>query len=178
VLQTARAVRAELARDLDAVGLAELRAQRMRNQVQRRLVHRAAVDRIERAGIGLAIGLEAALEQDDHARLAARRRPEQQQQASANFGTGARRLEVVEHATDRVVDAEELVLEELAAELAVGEALVESVGAQHVPHVLMAGAYDALGIGAEHTLEEIGERAAPARGAMILGELDERLKKV
>jgi len=71
VLQAAHAMRAHLARDLDAVGLAELRAQRMRNQVQRRLVHRATLDRIERAGLGLAVRLEAALEQNDHARLAA-----------------------------------------------------------------------------------------------------------
>ena len=88
VLQALRAVRAQLARDLDAVGLAELRAQRVRHEVQRRFVHRAAVDRVERAGVGVAVFLQAALEQDHHARLAARRRPEQQQQAPADFGAG------------------------------------------------------------------------------------------
>src|SRR5205085_6500102 len=41
-----------------------------------------------------------------------------------------------------------------------------------------ARADDALGISGEYRLEKLGERAAPARGAMILGELDERFQKI
>src|SRR3989442_4760743 len=176
VLQAARAERAELPRDLDAVGLAELRAQRVRDEMQRRLVHRAAVDRVERARVGLAIGLEAALEQDHHARLAARGRPEKQQEPAADFGAGARRLEVIDDTRDRVVDSKELVLEKLTAELAAD--VVETVGAQHVPGVLLARAHDTLGIGAEYAFEEFRQRAVPARGAVILGELDKRFEKI
>jgi hypothetical protein len=55
------AERAELAVDLDAVGLAELRAHRMRHEVQRRFVHRAALHRVERAGLGVAVLLEPRL---------------------------------------------------------------------------------------------------------------------
>src|SRR3954467_1942847 len=175
-LQAGGAERAELARDLDAVGLAELWPQRVRDEVQRRLVHRAAVYAEERASVGLAVRLHAALEENHHARLTARGRPEQQQEPSANFRSGARRLEVVDDARDRVIDAVELVFEQLAAETAVH--VVEAVGAQHVPDVLVARARDALRVGGEYALEEFRQRAAPARGAMILGEFDERLEKI
>src|SRR4051812_5288 len=183
VLQAACAVRAQLARDLDAVRLAELCAQRVRDEMQRRLVHRAAIDGVKRAFFGLAVSLEPALEQDHHARLAAGRGAEQQEQPPADFGARGGRLEVVDDARNRVVDPEELVLEELTAEAAAaaagrGEALVESIGVQHVPDVLVAGARDALGVGREYGLEELGEHAAPVRGAMLLGEVDQRLHEV
>ena len=87
---TRRAVRAELARDLHPVGGAELAAHGVRHEVQRRLVHRTAVNAVKAPALGMAVGLQPALEQDDHARLAARRRPQQQQKPPANLGAGAR----------------------------------------------------------------------------------------
>ena len=74
VLQAAHAERAQLALDVDAVGGAELRAHGVRHEVQRRLVHRAAVDAVQGPGVGVAVLLHAALEQDHHAGLAARGR--------------------------------------------------------------------------------------------------------
>jgi hypothetical protein len=155
-------VRAELAGDLDAVGGAELAAHGVRHEMQRRLVHRAAVDAVQRARLGMAVGLEAALEQDHHARLAARGRAEQQEQAPANLGAGARRLEIILHALQGLVDAEELVGEELA------------LGAHHVPHVLVARARDGARVSREYGFEELGESSGPVRGAMLLGELAQR----
>ena len=61
VLQARDAVRAELALDLDAVGRAELAAHGVWDEVQRRLVHRAAVDAVERAGLGVAVASSARL---------------------------------------------------------------------------------------------------------------------
>ena len=57
-------MRADFADDFDAIGFAERGRKRMRHQVQGRFVHRAALDRIERAGIGIAVFFQPALEQD------------------------------------------------------------------------------------------------------------------
>src|SRR3982751_3972160 len=113
-------MRAELARDVDAEGLAEWRAQRVRHEMQRRLVHRAALDRVQRAGVGEAVGLQAALEQDHHARLATRGRAEQEEQSPADLGARARGLEVVDDSLYRVIDSVKLVLEELTAKATAG----------------------------------------------------------
>jgi hypothetical protein len=172
VLQAARTERAELARDVDAVGRAELAAHRVRHEVQRRLVHRAAVDAVERAGVGMAVLLQAALEEDHHARLAARGRAEQQQQAPANFGTRGRGLEVTDHPLDGVVDTVKLVLEQATAEVSAG--VLEALGAHHVPDVLVAGAGDGARFGGEHGLQEAREGARPVRRAVLLGEIAER----
>ena len=83
--------------------------------MQRRFMHRAALDAIERAGIGIAVFFQPALQQDHERRLAARWRPEQQQQAASDFGTGGRRLEVIDHALDRFIDAEQFIVEQLAS---------------------------------------------------------------
>ena len=78
------------------------------NQIQRRLVQRRALQRVQRAVVGVAVFLEPALEQDHERGLAARRRPEQQQQSSADVGARGRGLEVVDDALERAVDAEQL----------------------------------------------------------------------
>ena len=105
-----------LAGDLDAVGLAEL----ARSVCGTRCSGDSCTGQpwigVERAFVGMAVFLEAALQQDDDARLAARGRAEQQQQAAADFGAGAGRAEVVGDASERFVDAEELVLEQRVAE--------------------------------------------------------------
>ncbi len=115
------------------------------------------------------------LEQDHERRLAARRRTEQQQQAPSDLGPGARRLEVIDQALEGLVDPEQLVLEQLAAEPAVG--VVVALRADHVPDVLVAGARDGDRRGGQNAFEELGERAGPARRSVILAEAHQRLEK-
>ena len=108
----ARAYGDELALNVDAVRRAELRPQARRDQIQRRLVQRRALQRVQRAVVGVAVFLEPALQQDHERGLAARRRPEQQQQPSADVGARGRGLEVVDDALERAVDAEQLAREQ------------------------------------------------------------------
>ena len=112
-LQAIARPRAQLAADLHAVRVAELGAQAGGDEVERRLVHRRALQCVHRAFVGVAVLLEAALEQDRHRRLAARGRTEQQQQASADIGARGGGLEVVDDAAERLIDAEQLALEQL-----------------------------------------------------------------
>ena len=108
----------QLARDVDAVASRGTRPQARGNQIERDLAQRRALDRIQRPLIGAAVFLEPALEQDRQRRLAARGRPEQQQQPPADVGAGGGGLEVVDDARQRLVDAEQLALEQLARALA------------------------------------------------------------
>src|SRR6185295_13023531 len=170
--QPADAERAKLALDVDAVARPELAAQGVRHEVQGGFVHRAAVDAVQGPGVGVAVFLETPLEQDHHARLAARGRPEQQQQAPANLRAGARGLEVVDYPLDGVVDPVKFVLEELTAEPTL--AVVEALGPHHVPHVLMAGAGEAARVVREDLLEEAGESSLPVGRAVLLGEIVQR----
>ena len=171
VLDAQPARRAQLADDVGAVGLAELAAQRMRNQMQRRLVDRATLDGVERALVGVAVLLEPALQQDDERRFAARRRPEQQQQAAPDLGAGRGRAEIVDDASDRIVDPEQLVLQQRAAERVVVVAL--ALPAHHVPHVLVAAARGLRGIGLDDALEERRERSRPVTRLVLAREADE-----
>jgi len=175
VREPAHAMRAELAADVDAVGLADLAAQRVRHQVQRRFVHRAAVDRIKRPGVGVAVLLQAPLEEDHERGLAAGGRPQQQKEPSANLGTRRGGLEIIDQTLDRVVDAVELVLEKLTAPASL--AVVEALDAHHVPDILMAGTGDAARVGRENPFEEAGKVPGPACGAMLLAELRQRLEQ-
>lgn len=75
VFQPRPAVGAQLAGDLDVVSFAEAGTHRVRHQMQRRFVHRAAGDAIQRALVGVAVLLEAAFEPDHQGGLAARRGP-------------------------------------------------------------------------------------------------------
>ena len=110
----------QLALDIDAVALAELGAQARGNEIQRILAQRRALDGVQRALVGAAVFLQAALQQNGQGRFAARRRAEQQQQSTADIGAGGGRLEVIDHARQRLVDAEQLALEQLARPHALG----------------------------------------------------------
>src|SRR5690606_25016416 len=61
----------QLAGDLDAVTLAELRPKARGNQVERVLAQRRALDPVQCAFVGAAVLLEAALQQDGERGLAA-----------------------------------------------------------------------------------------------------------
>ena len=102
--------------DLDAVGLAELaRAGCAGTRLQRRLVHRASPASAYSAPSSVWLySSSPRLSRITMRRLAARRRTEQQQQAPADVGAGGRGLEVVDDALERLVDAEQLALEQRA----------------------------------------------------------------
>ena len=84
VIQAILADRAEIALDVDAETALEVGAQIFGNQVQRVLVHRAALDGVGRALIGLAVLFQAALDERDQRGLAAADRPDEHQNALAN----------------------------------------------------------------------------------------------
>jgi hypothetical protein len=115
----------------------------MRQQVQRRLVHRTACDGVQRAVVGLAVFLQTALEQYHQRGFAAGWRTEQQQQTAADLGARRRSLEVGADAGEGVVQAEQLASEQV---LAGGAA----APAQHVPDVLVGVARQQGGGGREY----------------------------
>src|SRR4030095_17105518 len=94
--QTIARPRARLATDLHAEHLAEVAAQRRWDDVERRLVQRRPGERVHRPLVRVAVFLDASLEQDRHRRLAAPRRGEQQQQATADIGARRGALEIVD----------------------------------------------------------------------------------
>jgi hypothetical protein len=116
----------------------------------------------------VAVFLEPALEQDHQRRLAARRRPEQQQQAPADLGAGRSRLEIIDHAVDRLVDAKQVVREQLAAQLAAGA--VGAGGADHVPDILVRAARDLLRLVRQDVFHEFRKWARPMAGPVLLRE--------
>ena len=92
----------------DAEHLLELLAQVARDEVQRLLEHRAAVDRVERVD-----SLEAALQLLDQRALAGADRPHQVEDLAALLALQRGGVEVADDLRDRLLDAEELVAEEV-----------------------------------------------------------------
>ena len=136
----------------------------MGNQVERIAVHRAAFQGVERPLVGMAVLLQAALDQDDQAGFATRGWAQQQQQATPHFGARARRLEVVHHPAQGSIDAVQLLLEQ-AGRRGVGRLVPGELAmfpAQHVPHVLMAVAGQQMRRCRQHFTEELPQVAAPA----------------
>jgi hypothetical protein len=148
----------------------------VRHQVQGRLVHRAAGNGVQGAFVGVAVFFQPALEQDDQGGLAARRRSQQQQQAPPDLGAGGRGLEIVDHAFDRFVDAEQVVVEQAAALLAmlVGDAS----RADHVPDVLVRAARDVLRRLRQQLFHELRKRAGPVPGPVLFGEQGQAVEKI
>ena len=64
---------------------------------------------VERPFLSVAVFLEAALEKNNDARLAAGRRSEQQQKAASYFGARARRAEVIGETFELVINTEQIV---------------------------------------------------------------------
>src|SRR5213082_106061 len=162
----------ELAADEDAVALAELGPETGRNEVQRVLAQRRAADGVERALLGAAVFLQPPLDEDRQRRLAARGLPEQQQQPPADVGAGGRGLEVVDHAGQRFVDAEELALEELPRARALGSVGLRRapVPAQHVPDVFVTAAGESRGVARQYVAQKLAEGAFPALRAVQAAE--------
>ena len=164
---------------LDAVGLAELRAQARRDEVQGRFAQRGSLDGIKRAFLRTAVLLEPALEQDREGRLAAGGRAQEEQQSPADIRSRSRGLEVVDDTPERLVDAEQFALEELAGLLRVAAALGgAAVPEQHVPDVFVAGANERRRALGQDVFQEIAERAFPALRAMFLAEPVQRIQKI
>ena len=164
---------------LDTVGLAELGAQARRNEIQGRFAQRRALDRVQRALVGAAVLLEPALQQDRERRLAARGRPEQQQQPPSDVRAGRRRLEVVDHATERLVDAEQLALEELARLLSVVCLRSRGRARAACPRCIRGWCEcRPRGASARMSVRKSLRRAFPALRAMLLAELVQRIQEI
>jgi hypothetical protein len=133
------------------------------------------LDRVQRAGIGVAVLLDAALEQDDKRGLTSRRRPEKQEQPASDLGSGARGLEIVDEPLEGLVDAEQFVLEKRTAEATL--VVRVALRADHVPDILVAAAADALRIRGYDRFEEFAKRAGPVGGTMILAEFVQGTEK-
>src|SRR4030095_5548151 len=145
LLEAEAAHRAEVALDVDAEHLLELLPQVAREEVQRLLVHGAPVDGVD--GVRL---LEAALELLDERALPRADRPHQIEHLPALLALERRGVEVPDDLTDRLLDAEELVAEELVdLERLV---LVESL------HPGVVGVQDVLGPVPHHHLVQAGVR--------------------
>ena len=101
--------------------------------------------------------------------LAARGRAEQQQQPAPHVRAGRGRLEVVDDARQRRVDAVQLPLETARRARAVllPGGVVLAVPAQHVPDVLVAGTRELHGTRRQHRGEEVAEVALPVLRAML-----------
>ena len=113
VLQAGATIRADLALDVYPVALTKLATHAVRDQVQRRLVHRAAVDCVQGTVFGMAVFLERMFEQNHEGRFTPRGWAEQQQQTPPDFGAGTGGLEIVGYPLECTVDAKQLVLEQM-----------------------------------------------------------------
>ena len=175
VVEPRAGVRGELALNVDAVGGAKARPHARGNQVQRRLVQRRALQRVQRAVVGVAVFLEPALHQNHERRLAARRRSEQQQQAPADVGTRGRRFEVIDDSFERAIDAEQLAGEQRCRRrrrLQRGGAFTPrrvAIRAQHVVDVLMRRARQLGRILGENFVQELCKSATPVLCLMLRG---------
>src|SRR5581483_7848754 len=96
LLQAQPADRAEVALDIDAVLLLDLGPEHVGDEVERLLVHGAALDRVHGAVVGTRIPLEPALEERDDRRLSAADRPHEQQDALAHLEAARGGAEVLD----------------------------------------------------------------------------------
>src|SRR6185312_13951408 len=151
--------RRELALYIDAVALAELRPQARRDEIEGTLPEWRALDGIECAIVRAAVLLETALEQDREGGFASRGRSEEQQQPPAHIRARSRGLEVFDDARERLVDTEQLALEELARLQGFRCLWIRALPmpAQHVPDVLMARACEGCGALGEDRLQKVPE---------------------
>ncbi len=103
--------------------------------------------------------------------------PEQQQQASADIGAGGGGLEIIDDARQRLIDAEQLALEQLPRPRALSGVGLRGapMPAQHVPDVFVAGARQRRGVRGQDVGEKLAEGAFPALRAMQSAEGAQRL---
>ena len=113
LLQAPAAHRAQPALDGHLRVLVRLRAQRVRDEMQRLLVHRATLQRVESTIVRAAPGLQALLQQRRDRALGAARRAPQQQDAAARLVALRRRLEVTHDAVQGHVEPEQVAREEV-----------------------------------------------------------------
>ncbi len=107
-LQPEAADRAEIAFDMDAEHLFELAPQVTRDQVQRLLEHRAALDGVKRRAV-----FQAVLQFFDQRTLARADRPHEIEHLSALLALQGSGVEVADNLRQDVLDAEELVGKEV-----------------------------------------------------------------
>src|SRR6202044_3393552 len=98
--------------------------------------------------------------------------------ASSDIRAGRRRLEVVHHASERLVDAEQFALEELARFLGVAALARAAVPQEHVPDIFVAGPNVARRAFRQNVLQEIAEGSFPTLRAMLLAEAKQGIYKI
>ncbi|GBD17394.1 hypothetical protein HRbin26_02314 [bacterium HR26] len=164
LLELEAAPRAELALDVDPVLPHQLIADRLGHQMQRLLVHRAALDGVDRAAVSAGVLLEAALELGDDGRLPTADRPHQEQDALAYFEPLRCRAEVLDDLLERLLESEDLVGEELVAD----PAIVQLLDAGIHDHVVDPGMRELSDLRVlEHQLEIVGEGAFPVQPLLL-----------
>jgi hypothetical protein len=115
-------------------------------EVQRLLVHRAAVQRVHGALVGRRPLLEAALEQRGDRALGAAGRPPEQQDPPAGLVALGGGLEVADDALERHVEAEELLGEEPVGDLAGMQTVRVARRLDHVVNPLVRACRDRLAL--------------------------------
>jgi hypothetical protein len=147
VLQPEAADRAQVALDAHVQHLLELAPELPRDQVQRLLLHRAALDAVDRFRL-----LEAAAQFLDQRALAGPDRTHEVQNLPALLGLQRGGMEVSHELRDDPLDAEELVLEEAVN--------LQGLVAEQASDPRVVGARDLLAAVAHHNVVETGVREA------------------
>jgi len=159
-----------------AILFPKCRPQGMRDDIQRGFMTRATRYGIDRPLIGEAVFLKPSFEQDDQTRLAAGRRPQQQQQPSRHLGTHAGCLEIGHHPLQGFIDAEQLLAEQgrgiLGGMLRIDFAplllpCLVALPAQHVPDVLMTVSRQASRRCRKNIRQKLAQGATPLGGAVF-----------
>ena len=104
------------------------------NEVERLLVHRASLKRVDATGIGARPALEAALDRRGDRRLRTSRRSPQQQDPPTGLMTARRCAEVLNQVGEWLIEPEHLAVKERSSHGSGDGVLVESGGFDHRKH--------------------------------------------
>src|SRR2546421_3268618 len=115
VIDHVAAVRTEVAFDVETKLFFYIGPQIHRDQMERFLMHRAALDRVDGPLWPTRIGFQTALEQVDNGGLTTTNWTHQQQNTLTYFEALCRRMEVVNDLLERLLDAENFLTEKFIA---------------------------------------------------------------
>ena len=104
--------------------------------------------------------------------------PSSNKQPSPHIGARRSRLEVIDHPTQRLIDAEQLAFEQLAGFLDVVALGIAAVPEKHVPDVFVARAVKAAGRVGRTWVKKSPRRSLPALRAVFLAESVQRIQEI
>src|SRR4030095_14750234 len=125
---------------------------------------------------GVAVSLEAPLEQDNERGLAARRRSQQKQQPASDLRAGRSCRKKIDTPRNRIVDPKQFARQQPATENALF--ILGPLRPQHVPDILMAGARGTLRIAAHDRVEEGPPGARPVGRLVLAREVDQAVQEM